>query len=151
MGELAKKLAKMDGKQRKKGHDWERHPEERRALRKLRTEARDKGATLASGGKGGLPPSMVLGVMRRDEFKCKKCGTQEDLTLHHNGGIVASKRLSRAGHTTKPSNISTLCTKCHDQMHEKAREEGIDSTQVTPEGDKGTSRDHGLPDARPKD
>jgi len=41
-------------------------PEESKALAKMQDEAKQRGVTLASGGKGGLPPSLVLGIFRRD-------------------------------------------------------------------------------------
>ena len=111
-------------------------PGEAHALNKLRSEAKDRGATLASGGKGGLPPSLVLGVMRRDKYRCKACDSPKDLTVHHKGGIVESKWLSHKGHSNDPNNIVTLCAGCHDEMHQQAKAEGVDSSQVTPAGDK---------------
>lgn len=124
---------------------------ERAALRKLRDEARRAGATLPNGGKGGLPPSLVLGVMRRDQFTCKVCGGQENIGVHHKGGIVESKWLSMKGHSNEPNNLVTICEPCHDRIHQKARAEGTDSSQVTPAGDKGTDRDKGKPVAKPKE
>lgn len=111
-------------------------PGEERALKKLQAEAKQRGATLATGGKGGLPPSLVLGVMRRDEYRCKLCGTKKNISLHHKGGIVRSKWLSKMGHSNDPSNIVTICPNCHDREHEQARRDGVDSSQITPEGDK---------------
>lgn len=73
------------------------------------------------------------------------------LSVHHKGGIVSSKWLSKKGHANDPNNIVSICDDCHNKEHEKAKAEGIDSSQVTPEGDKGNPRrDHGLPDAHPK-
>jgi len=40
------------------------------------------------------------------------------------------------GHKSTPENLVTICASCHDNVHEEAREEGVDSSQVTPEGDK---------------
>jgi len=124
------------------------NPQERRALRVMRREAAAAGSKLTSGGKGGLPPSLVLGVMRRDKYRCKTCGElgsdqNGGLGVHHRGGIVASKWLSRQGHQNKPANIVSICNSCHDRLHEKARAEGNDSSQVLPEGDEGTKRDKG--------
>lgn len=124
-----------------------------RELKQLQKEARRAKSFLASGGKGGLDPKLAHAVFRRDKYKCKVCGKKgsEDnaLTLHHKGGIVSSERESRAGHKNTESNIVTLCEHCHDDLHEEARREGNDSSQVTPEGDKGGKRDKGLPDAQP--
>lgn len=122
------------------------HPrEERKALNLMRRKADEAGSVLASGGEGGLPASLVYGVMKRDGFKCKRCGnlgTEENgLEVHHKGGIVESKKLSRKGHGNLISNIVTVCEKCHDAMHDQARDDGVDSSQVMPEGDVGTGRD----------
>lgn len=109
--------------------------EEKKALSNLRKEAKKKRATLASGGKGGLPPSLVLGVMRRDGYTCKLCGGIKDLSMHHKGGIVESNWLSNKGHLNQPNNLVTICVSCHDRIHKKAKREGVDSTQVTPKAD----------------
>lgn len=121
--------------------------EEQGALKKLQAEAKAAGATLATGGKGGLPSSMVLGRMRRDDYECKVCGGKENLSMHHKAGIVESEWLNKKGHKLQFNNLVTICEDCHDQLHEEARAKGVDSSQVTPEGDKGTKRDRGLPDA----
>lgn len=125
--------------------------EERQALRKIRLEARAAGSFLTSGGKGGLPPSLVLRVMRRDKFMCKTCGELGDkdenggLGVHHKGGIVESKWLSKKGHANEENNLVSICGRCHDKEHNRARAMGVDSSQVTPAGDVGTKRDHGKP------
>ena len=129
--------------------------EERKALRKLRNEAHAAGSVLATGGRGGLHPSLVLGVMRRDKYQCKECrqaGSKDNggLTIHHKSGIVESVWASKKGHKNEPGNLDSLCSSCHDKLHNEAREMGLDSTQVTPIGDKGTHRDKGLPVATPK-
>lgn len=135
-------------------HQWLKHQErkkkkfqkpmsgpERMALHKMRREAREAGAVLKSGGKGGLPASLVLAVMRRDEFKCKVHGDRGEgehggLEVHHKGGIVESRWLSQKGHKNELNNIVTICNKGHNEIHNKARAEGVDSSQVKPEGDK---------------
>jgi hypothetical protein len=118
--------------------EWERglNEQEQKALSLLRSEAKKAGATLAHDGEGGLPPSLVLHVMRRDEFTCKRCGTQENLIVHHKGGIVRSDRLSQMGHRNVPQNIVTVCEPCEDKQHTQARKDGVDASQVEPEGDR---------------
>lgn len=111
----------------KSGGEQNQSPEERRALMTLRAEARKKGTHLASGGKGGLPSSLVLNVMRRDDYKCKLCGKREDIGIHHKGGIEESEWLKKKGHDNDPNNLVTICDECHDRIHEKARDEGVDS------------------------
>lgn len=126
-------------------------PLERRAFDKMQKEAKENGATLANGGRGGLPPSLVLGQFRKAGWKCAKCGTQDDISIHHRGGIPATKKLSRMGHENSLENLEVICESCHDKEHNEARKEGIDSSQVTPAGDEGTKRDKGLPPAKPKE
>lgn len=128
----------------------EENPNDARIREKIIAEAKKAGATLGKpDAKGGLPPSLVLGVFRRDKWKCKKCGSQEDIGPHHKGGIAESKWLSKKGHSNDPNNLTTLCAGCHDDVHEKAREDGTDSSQVTPSGDRGDARrDKGLPPAK---
>jgi hypothetical protein len=130
-------------------------PAERAALRKIRIEAKHAGSQLTTGGKGGGSPSFVLGIFRRDKFRCKTCGELGNeknggIGLHHKGGIPSSAHLSRLGHKWTRSNVVTICNSCHDREHEEARANGEDSSQVTPEGDVGTRRDHGKPSAEPE-
>jgi len=117
--------------------------EERVALHKIRWEAKKAHATLTTAGRGGLSPSLVLHVMRRDEFRCKVCGSdghdKGGLQVHHKGGIVESKWLSNKGHKNSPNNIVTICASCHDRIHDKARKEEVDSSQKEPTGDKESS------------
>lgn len=135
MGELSRQLLKNERRRDLPRAD-NVPPQERRALATLRKEARQHHATLASGGKGGLPSSFVLGVFRRDRYQCKVCGGRKNLGLHHKGGIVGSKWLSKKGHRLDLNNVVTICEKSHDEIHNKARAEGVDSSQVKPEGDK---------------
>jgi cytochrome c553 len=99
---------------------------EQKALAKLQAEAKQQGATLATGGKGGLPPSLVLGVMRRDEYKCKKCGESKDLSVHHKAGTpnLVSRAMRRKGHSNDPNNLVTVCAGCHDDVHQEDRDAG---------------------------
>ena len=151
MSEALAKLANARKSDRPKRDDLS--PDDAAELAKLQKEAKRANAYLASGGKGGLDPHLAHAVFKRDKYRCKQCGTRgrshNGLTLHHKGGIVSSERESRAGHKNELSNIVTICERCHDTDHKKARKEGIDSSQVLPKGDKDTKRDHGdLPVAK---
>jgi len=118
----------------KKGEQREPPQSEQRALENLRQEAKDAGATLANNGEGGLPSSLVLGVMRRDGFRCKRCSSQENLTVHHKGHLEnpASRWLRKKGRSNDENNIVTLCAGprkdgspgCHDDIHEEDRKAG---------------------------
>lgn len=124
--------------------------EERLALRRMREEAQDSGARLRHAGRGGLSPSLVRAVMRRDEYRCKVHGDRGEgecggLEVHHKGGVVESEWLSRKGHKNEKQNLVTLCHKAHDEIHDRARADGTDSSQVTAEHDTGTRRDEGKP------
>ena len=46
-----------------------------------------------------------------------------------------SRWLSKKGHKNDPNNLVTICEGCHDNVHERAKAAGTDSSQVTPEGD----------------
>lgn len=92
---------------------------EARALERMRAEAAVAGATLAKEGKGGLPASTALGVFRRDEYRCKKCGGRENLELHHKGDLKhpPSLRLARMSVGLDPKTIAVVCARCHDAIH----------------------------------
>ena len=92
---------------------------EGRALERLRGEATAAGATLAKQGKGGLPASTALGVFRRDQYRCKKCGGRENLELHHKADLKhpPSLRLARMSVGLDPKTIVALCASCHDTVH----------------------------------
>ena len=156
MGEALAKMMKYEkreqGRQPKRP-DKQWNAQERMALQKLRSEAKQSGASLTSNGKGGLPPSFVLSVMRRDNYTCKVCGDTGEgehggLTVHHKGGIVESEWLSNKGHRLDKNNVVTLCDEAHNRIHQQAKAEGLDSSQVLPDADKGDKRrDHGQPPA----
>lgn len=118
MSEALAKLAKLRRPQEK---EKPLHADEQKALKKLQDEAKAAGATLATGGKGGLPPSHVLGIMRRDEFKCKKCGTQKMLSVHHKGHLKnpVSRWLKKKGSDDSENNTVTICADCHDDIHQE--------------------------------
>lgn len=109
------------------------NPSEQACLDRVQQEAAAAGATLLTDGKGGLPPSLVLGVMRRDRYRCKRCGGADGLSMHHKGGVAASAWLRRKGHSMDMNNLATICGDCHDAIHAQARAEGVDSSQVKDE------------------
>lgn len=96
---------------------------ERRALHLLRREAKAAGASLENRGRGGLSPSLVLHVMRRDGYACKLCeGREHALTLHHKGGVVEKRWVALRGPRNEPSSLLTVCGPCHDRVHAEYRE-----------------------------
>lgn len=130
---------------------------DRQSLALLRREARKAGASLATGGKGGLPPAVVLEAMRRDGFRCKRCGSQYMLGVHHKGDVVnlVHRALRKNAHAVKPEALVTICEAredggeaCHDAIHQLDRDVGAgkggqvghgkgetpDDTKVTNEG-----------------
>lgn len=50
-------------------------------------------------------------VLFRDGFKCKTCGSRENLEVHH---VIP---LSKGG-TNTLDNLVTLCRKCHEAIHQ---------------------------------
>ena len=124
MGDLSVKLKKSKRDAHKDESDLA--PDEQRALAKMQREAKAAGATLATGGEGGLPPSMVLGAMRRDGFKCKRCGGQSNLSVHHKAHLDnPSPKMKRLGESVDqrndPKAIVTICENCHDGVHDEDR------------------------------
>jgi hypothetical protein len=138
MGEALAKLVKLGDRQKRDqardkqarqpgGRVWQERSskEEAGALKRLQAEAKAHGVKLHNGGKGGLPSSLVLHVMRRDGYRCKKCGRRDfPLGPHHKGGIPDSEWLKKKGHKNEPDNLATVCDKCHDEVHEEARADG---------------------------
>ena len=133
MGKAAAKLmqARKGEPRQDQPHEKPLSPHEKLALKKLRREAKAAGATLATGGKGGLDPSLVLGVMRRDRFRCKKCGGKADLSVHHKvqhlkhlvGHWMKTKAKAKGQAKNDPNVIATLCAPCHDELHQEDRKE----------------------------
>lgn len=50
-------------------------------------------------------------VFRRDEYKCRKCGTAKNLCVHH----ITYEHLGYE----KGADLITLCKECHKKVHEK--------------------------------
>lgn len=111
-------------------------PDRNRIQETIRKEAKSKGATLSHPDGGGVPAQLALKVFRKFGYQCPRCKTRRDIGLHHKGGIVDSKKLDKMGHEMTEQNLAVLCEKCHDAIHQMARKKGIDSSQVTPEGDR---------------
>lgn len=110
---------------------------EAKALKTIQSEAKKNGVTLTHDGKGGLPPSLVLGVFRRDGWECKIHGDRgEDdyggLQVHHKAGAknLVSARLLKKGHSNDPTNLVTLCEKAHDAIHDKDRRVGVEMAKA---------------------
>lgn len=151
MGKLAKQLGvkaqkvanKTTGGRREDEAQEDELPEdEKNALRKIRKGAAAEGSDLTSGGKGGLPPGLVLHVMKRDGFRCKRCGELGD--MKENGGIgvhhksehlenpkaqARHRLLDKEKRINTPENLVTICERCHDGVHEEDRAEYGDAEQ----------------------
>lgn len=56
-------------------------------------------------------------VLLRDGYKCKKCGIDTDLTVHH-----IKPRCSHPLLKNKDWNLITLCENCHRQEHYQAKQ-----------------------------
>lgn len=60
----------------------------------------------------GISEEVRKFCFERDHYKCRKCGCEEDLALHH----VIYRSLG-GGHD--PTNLIVLCMKCHGRVHRK--------------------------------
>lgn len=103
--------------------------EERGALRRIRIEARLRGAKLKRRRRAGLSPSLLLSVFRRDGYRCKvhgdlghgDCG---GLEVHHKGHLEnPSARMATLGRANDPKNLVVVCARAHNEIHDRDRAE----------------------------
>ena len=52
-------------------------------------------------------------ILKRDEYKCRMCGSKENLLIHHKDG--QGRRSKKKNN--KKSNLLTLCFPCHATVH----------------------------------
>ena len=55
-------------------------------------------------------------VLKRDDYTCQKCGTKENLVVHHKERFSENKELR-----FDIANGITLCQKCHKEVHKNER------------------------------
>lgn len=120
-----------------------------RIVATIQREAKEHGATLSNGGKGGLDPALALRVFRRDGYKCtnEDCPTpRKNLDLDHISGHAKEiaedpkakknpvlKKGVKLGHVDKAAALHVLCRECHvgeDGVHE--RENAIEDGKKPP-------------------
>jgi len=76
--------------------------------------------------KGGISPRKDIGewtkiskeIKKRDNYTCKKCGTQKNIDVHH---IDFDK------HNHEPLNLISLCRKCHMKKHKENTQKEIEN------------------------
>lgn len=107
-------------------------------VRQIQREAREHGATLAHGGRGGIDPRLALKTFRRGKWRCAnpKCPSpKRKLDLDHQSGHPkeiredpeASKdpKSMAAARDPDPKDnkfLRVICEKCHDRVHDRERE-----------------------------
>ena len=125
MGALTRKTKDRQRATAREGRASGLDPSEVRAHEKWVAEAEEAGAMLkhATLGDGGLAPSLVLGIMRRDEYRCKRCSLRQDLEVHHKDGAknLVGPKLRAKKHASTANNLVTLCGACHDAIHTEDR------------------------------
>lgn len=57
-----------------------------------------------------MAPETKEAVLKRDKWKCTKCGSKNDLQIHH-------KTYRSNGGTDELENLVTLCGFCHAEEH----------------------------------
>lgn len=97
--------------------------DERRALSRLVAEARAKRAVLFRPARSALPPSITLGVMRADNFKCQMHGDRGEgdrggLLVHRISDVLEENEQRFARNLNDRQNLITVCragyTSCVD-------------------------------------
>lgn len=63
--------------------------------------------------RSAIPPSARATVLARDRHRCTQCGTTHFLEVHH-------VRPRAAGGSNKAENLTTLCSRCHRYLHDRA-------------------------------
>ena len=96
---------------------------EQRAQLMTLKEAESNGASLHNPTALGIPPSLALGIYRRDGWKCMRCQAKEHIQLHHKGGIKNS-HWSDVGKRNKQNNLVIICKSCHNAVHDEDRAGG---------------------------
>jgi len=56
-------------------------------------------------------------VLRRDSWRCQSCGAMSNLEVHH-------QRFRSHGGDDGESNLITLCSACHSNLHRASRDPG---------------------------
>jgi len=87
-------------------------PEDEKVVEKMNVEADSLGASLADGGRGGLPPETALKAFRLGGYRCEACGTRENLTLHHRKHTEGGPEQDDV-----PANLQVLCLADHEREH----------------------------------
>ena len=82
----------------------------RRKRQAIRIQNRPKRKDKKGGRSRGFSLSTRRDVLRRDGYRCAKCGRNTRLTLHH---VV----LMRDGGSGRLDNLTTLCEPCHQREH----------------------------------
>ena len=55
---------------------------------------------------------LELEILMRDLFTCRRCGSKDNLSVHH----ITPRKL---GGTNNPKELLTMCDPCHDWADEK--------------------------------
>jgi len=58
---------------------------------------------------------LLQNVLERDNHTCQKCGSKDNLDIHHKDGKSYHKVKGEVNHDL--TNLITLCHKCHMQIH----------------------------------
>jgi hypothetical protein len=88
-------------------HEWLKKDIDR--LKKYTTKAKDN--YMFSGNRGL--------ALERDNFTCQKCGTTDDLHIHHidGNGVTVDRNIRN----DDINNLVTLCRTCHTTVHHQMR------------------------------
>jgi 5-methylcytosine-specific restriction endonuclease McrA len=58
-------------------------------------------------------------ALERDNYTCQRCGTNDDLHVHHIDGLGTTTPLDQRNNALE--NLQTLCRSCHTTVHAMER------------------------------
>jgi 5-methylcytosine-specific restriction endonuclease McrA len=63
-------------------------------------------------------PKISLSIRKRDSYICQECGEKKKrLIVHHKDWHGKQRNVRAADMNNDPSNLITLCVKCHNKIH----------------------------------
>ncbi|KXB06025.1 hypothetical protein AKJ53_01490 [candidate division MSBL1 archaeon SCGC-AAA382F02] len=82
--------------------DWDKYEKDHK---KIQTKAQNRKRREA-----GFTRALKEKIKERDDHRCSKCGSSENLEVHHKDGDFRNN---------DEDNLATVCKSCHEDRHKK--------------------------------